>query len=110
VIYLAYFSFVSNERLFIFCTCRLHLYNARQKEKLDKAANRVTSIADQDEVTYVAQFGFHLPTSCGFIAQDNTWEDDWPVRVTYVVQFPFHNTYFADIFCSAQDATANEFD
>ncbi|KAK8392717.1 hypothetical protein O3P69_014863 [Scylla paramamosain] len=27
--------------------------------------------------TFVPHFGFHSPTPCGYILQDNTWCDDW---------------------------------
>ncbi|ELU01461.1 hypothetical protein CAPTEDRAFT_92436 [Capitella teleta] len=53
----------------------LHLHNAKRKEKIEKEAGRIGSDAEDD---YVHRFGFHVPTSCGFILQDNTWEDDWP--------------------------------
>ncbi|KAJ1530476.1 hypothetical protein ONE63_005375 [Megalurothrips usitatus] len=26
---------------------------------------------------YITQFGFHTNTCCGYIAQENTWSDDW---------------------------------
>jgi len=27
----------------------------------------------------ITKFGFHIPTCCGYLDQDNTWQDDWTV-------------------------------
>jgi fructosamine-3-kinase len=26
------------------------------------------------------EFGFHVPTSCGYLALENEWQEDWAVR------------------------------
>lgn len=33
----------------------------------------------QGEQPSINQFGFHVETCCGFLAQNNTWTDDWLV-------------------------------
>lgn len=78
----------------------LHLFNQvlrRKKEKrsswIGKPATRdvphdvesvfkkdnITSIPDElvDEMEYVDQFGFDVPTCCGIIPQNNEWNSDW---------------------------------
>ena len=39
----------------------------------------------QDDImsSGVSQFGFHTPTCCGFIPQDNKWEENWEVWCNY---------------------------
>lgn len=40
------------------------------------------SLRNVKDSGYVKEFGFHTATCCGYIAQDNSWKDDW------VVSFP----------------------
>lgn len=51
----------------------LHLHNQSLKMKCND------SKVDDNEgkVSYVSMFGFHVPTCCGRIPQDNTWCEDW---------------------------------
>lgn len=49
----------------------LHLHNKTLLNKKNEAGSE-----------YVSQFGFHTTTCCGYIAQDNSWKDDWMVSVT----------------------------
>jgi len=37
----------------------------------------------QEERQSIKQFGFYVETCCGFLAQNNTWTDDWLVRICY---------------------------
>lgn len=41
--------------------------------------NRGSRITDKPAADYVAKFGFHTTTCCGFIPQENEWQDDWVV-------------------------------
>lgn len=56
---------------------RMHLHNAEVLSKQTAAESYVGS-AEQVPVG-VRQFGFHVPTCCGFIPQCNEWTDDWAV-------------------------------
>ncbi|KAM9783537.1 ketosamine-3-kinase [Syngnathus typhle] len=55
----------------------LHLHNKRQLEKVSKEQHTVGKGAGQREGTYVDKFGFPTTTCCGYIAQENEWQDDW---------------------------------
>ncbi|XP_074640145.1 ketosamine-3-kinase-like [Tubulanus polymorphus] len=56
---------------------RMHLHNTKIK---DKSESMATSVHKQGEdVKYIEKFGFHVPTCCGFIPQDNSWIDDWVI-------------------------------
>ncbi|XP_049600700.1 ketosamine-3-kinase isoform X1 [Syngnathus scovelli] len=55
----------------------LHLHNKRQLEKVSKEQHTVGKGAGQREDTYVDKFGFPTITCCGYIAQENEWQDDW---------------------------------
>ena len=59
-------------RQFLMCpiSCRMHLHNETLK----------------GEDGYVDKFGFHTPTCCGYLAQDNTWTDDWVVGTSWHVE------------------------
>ncbi|XP_077474592.1 ketosamine-3-kinase isoform X1 [Stigmatopora argus] len=61
----------------------LHLHNKRQFEKVSEEQQTVGKGTGQSEGSYVDQFGFSTATCCGFIAQDNTWQEDW---VTFYTQ------------------------
>ncbi|XP_064620566.1 ketosamine-3-kinase-like isoform X2 [Lineus longissimus] len=52
---------------------RLHLHNAEMKKKAEGQASSV----HKDDVQYVDKFGFHTATCCGYIPQDNSWQDNW---------------------------------
>ncbi|KAK3084941.1 hypothetical protein FSP39_021754 [Pinctada imbricata] len=53
---------------------RLHLLNSELESKSKKAESFV---GKSDKYHYTDKFGFDVPTCCGYIAQDNTWEKDW---------------------------------
>uniref|UniRef100_A0A914XQG5 protein-ribulosamine 3-kinase n=1 Tax=Plectus sambesii TaxID=2011161 RepID=A0A914XQG5_9BILA len=54
---------------------RLHLQNAEQHKKAAHNESNVTASASDE--TYVAKFGFHTVTCCGYLPQVNDWCDDW---------------------------------
>uniref|UniRef100_A0A670K5C8 protein-ribulosamine 3-kinase n=1 Tax=Podarcis muralis TaxID=64176 RepID=A0A670K5C8_PODMU len=56
----------------------LHLYNQKLGEKIKKEENTVGKGAGQTEPHHVDKFGFHNVTCCGYIAQVNEWQSDWP--------------------------------
>lgn len=63
---------------------RLHLSNHKNEEKLKKKEEYIgRDELQEDNISYVSQFGFHVPTSCGRIPQTNTWCDDWVVSWFY---------------------------
>lgn len=39
----------------------------------------------------IKQFGFHVETCCGFLAQNNTWTDDWLVSEYIYSRFKIFN-------------------
>lgn len=53
----------------------LHLYNKRQLEKLNKEQQTVG--AGQGEFDAVVKFGFGVTTCCGYIPQENDWQENW---------------------------------
>ncbi|XP_042247967.1 ketosamine-3-kinase [Thunnus maccoyii] len=55
----------------------LHLHNKRQLEKLNKEQQTVGKGAGQSEVAFVEKFGFSVTTCCGYLPQENEWQDDW---------------------------------
>lgn len=55
----------------------LHTHNKKQLEKLNKEQQTVGKGAGQSEVEPVERFGFRVPTCCGYLAQENEWEEDW---------------------------------
>ncbi|XP_037647008.1 ketosamine-3-kinase [Sebastes umbrosus] len=55
----------------------MHLHNKRLLEKLNKEQQTVGKGAGQSEVAAVEKFGFNVPTCCGYIPQENKWQDDW---------------------------------
>lgn len=69
---------------------KLHQHNITLGVQARKLENTVTkppqattseegSAEDGGPPKYVTQFGFHTNTCCGYIAQENTWSDDWLV-------------------------------
>ncbi|XP_061702842.1 ketosamine-3-kinase [Syngnathoides biaculeatus] len=55
----------------------LHLHNKRQLQKVSKEQHTVGKGAGQSEGAFVDKFGFFTCTCCGYIPQDNEWQDDW---------------------------------
>ncbi|KAM4598662.1 ketosamine-3-kinase isoform 2-T4 [Polymixia lowei] len=55
----------------------LHLHNKRQLDKQDKEQQTVGKGAGQSEVPVIENFGFHVPTCCGYLPQENDWQEDW---------------------------------
>ncbi|KAM3863580.1 ketosamine-3-kinase [Diretmus argenteus] len=55
----------------------LHLHNKRQLDKQNKEQQTLGKGARQSEVHPVEQFGFSGPTCCGYLPQENEWQDDW---------------------------------
>ncbi|XP_053707368.1 ketosamine-3-kinase [Synchiropus splendidus] len=55
----------------------LHLHNKQQMEKINKEQQTVGRGAGQLEDNYVDKFGFPVPTCCGYLPQNNDWQDDW---------------------------------
>ncbi|XP_075936260.1 ketosamine-3-kinase [Anarhichas minor] len=55
----------------------LHVHNKRQLDKLNKEQQTVGKGAGQSEVAVVEKFGFSVPTCCGYLPQENEWQDDW---------------------------------
>ncbi|TKS92044.1 Ketosamine-3-kinase [Collichthys lucidus] len=55
----------------------LHLHNKKQLEKLKKEQQTVGKGAGQSEVPAVEKFGFSVTTCCGYLPQENEWQDDW---------------------------------
>ncbi|CAB3409359.1 unnamed protein product [Caenorhabditis bovis] len=53
---------------------RLHMHNPRLIAENEK---RDGFVGENDEMG-VRRFGFHVPTCCGSIPQNNEWADDWP--------------------------------
>uniref|UniRef100_A0A0A9Z4E9 protein-ribulosamine 3-kinase n=1 Tax=Lygus hesperus TaxID=30085 RepID=A0A0A9Z4E9_LYGHE len=49
---------------------KMHMQNVL----LESRGNRIT---DKPAADYVAQFGFNTTTCCGYIPQENEWNDDW---------------------------------
>lgn len=55
----------------------LHLHNAKHKERQQREAQTVGKGPAQSEIQYVDKFGFHTITCCGYIPQNNDWQNDW---------------------------------
>ncbi|XP_059484159.1 ketosamine-3-kinase-like isoform X2 [Neocloeon triangulifer] len=60
---------------------KLHLHNA---ERIANAENNKSNISnpekcEEQEQLGVQNFGFDVPTCCGYIPMDNTWTVDWPI-------------------------------
>ncbi|XP_012695195.1 ketosamine-3-kinase [Clupea harengus] len=52
----------------------LHLHNQKQREKQSKEEQ---TVGKGSEVPVIDKFGFHVPTCCGYLPQNNDWQDDW---------------------------------
>ncbi|XP_039292804.1 ketosamine-3-kinase [Nilaparvata lugens] len=50
---------------------KLHLYNEQLRNKPPPKDDSGSTLE------YVKEFGFHTTTCCGYIAQENSWCDDW---------------------------------
>ncbi|XP_029363738.1 ketosamine-3-kinase [Echeneis naucrates] len=55
----------------------LHLHNKRKMEKLMKEQQTVGKGAGQGEMNAIEKFGFSVTTCCGYLPQNNEWQDDW---------------------------------
>ncbi|KAM6956901.1 ketosamine-3-kinase [Aplochiton taeniatus] len=55
----------------------MHLYNQRQRDKQNKEQQTIGKGADQSEVCIIEKFGFRVPTCCGYLPQENEWQNDW---------------------------------
>ena len=53
---------------------KMHMQNV----SLESKSNRIT---DKAPTEYISQFGFQSTTCCGFIPQENEWNDDWVVSI-----------------------------
>ena len=80
------FSICHMQKLF----CRLHLSNQSllASHELDSSIHKM-----DDAVQPVKKFGFEVDTCCGFLSQNNTWQDDWVVCVGKRVNEPFNFYY-----------------
>ncbi|XP_049813906.1 fructosamine-3-kinase-like isoform X1 [Schistocerca nitens] len=52
---------------------RLHLHNSELKTKASQGF-----VGQEENVSYVEKFGFHVTTCCGYIPLENEWCSDWP--------------------------------
>uniref|UniRef100_A0A9J2Q6C5 protein-ribulosamine 3-kinase n=1 Tax=Ascaris lumbricoides TaxID=6252 RepID=A0A9J2Q6C5_ASCLU len=75
---------------------RMHIHNANLLAEKEHASGFVGGA--EKGPTPVTQFGFDIPTCCGYLPQNNDWCDDWVARVhgnhsekgpTPVTQFGF---------------------
>ncbi len=57
----------------------MHLFNAKLGQKLKPKESSVHKGEEDSGAQYVSKFGFHTTTCCGYLPQDNTWENDWVV-------------------------------
>ncbi|XP_034751196.1 ketosamine-3-kinase isoform X2 [Etheostoma cragini] len=55
----------------------LHIHNKRQLDTFNKENQTVGKGAGQSELAVVEKFGFSVPTCCGYLPQENEWQDDW---------------------------------
>ncbi|KAJ3601267.1 hypothetical protein NHX12_032240 [Muraenolepis orangiensis] len=55
----------------------LHLHNKRRQDKQSREQQTVGKGAGQSETPAVTEYGFHVPTCCGYLPQENEWQDDW---------------------------------
>ncbi|XP_070572134.1 ketosamine-3-kinase-like [Ptychodera flava] len=53
---------------------KMHLHNEELGKKQQTESSRVGSGGEDG---YVSKFGFHKATCCGYIPQNNDWQDDW---------------------------------
>ncbi|KAK4315160.1 hypothetical protein Pmani_013593 [Petrolisthes manimaculis] len=64
---------------------QMHLYNIEAKAKSIGEESHVGQ-AEKGSYKYVDQFGFSVPTCCGYLPQDNSWCDDWITFYTRKLQ------------------------
>ncbi|KAG7262647.1 hypothetical protein CRUP_001487, partial [Coryphaenoides rupestris] len=55
----------------------LHLHNKRRLDQQMREQQTVGKGAGQSESPLVERFGFHVATCCGYLPQENEWQDDW---------------------------------
>lgn len=55
---------------------RVHMQNVN----LETRSNR---ISEKSQMEYVQNFGFHTTTCCGYIPQENEWNEDWVVSILH---------------------------
>ncbi|CAH1800412.1 unnamed protein product [Owenia fusiformis] len=58
---------------------QMHLYNDEVGKRLSL---QESSVHKDESLEYVSRFGFPVTTCCGYLPQDNTWQDDWVVFFT----------------------------
>ncbi|MCP9261494.1 Ketosamine-3-kinase [Dirofilaria immitis] len=54
---------------------QMHMHNTHLLKEKERASSFVGSLEKAAEP--VTQFGFHVPTCCGYLPQNNEWCDDW---------------------------------
>uniref|UniRef100_A0A8R1TJT5 protein-ribulosamine 3-kinase n=1 Tax=Onchocerca volvulus TaxID=6282 RepID=A0A8R1TJT5_ONCVO len=54
---------------------RMHMHNAHLLKEKERASSFVGGLEKAAEP--ITQFGFHVPTCCGYLPQNNEWCDDW---------------------------------
>ena len=59
--------------------CRLHLHNSKLQDDANSTGIKKTKDEATDTPVYVQEFGFHVPTCCGYLPQSNNWCSDWQV-------------------------------
>lgn len=59
------------------CLADMHLHNQRLRDKQNKEQQTVGKGAGHSDVTVTDKFGFHVPTCCGYLPQENEWQNDW---------------------------------
>jgi fructosamine-3-kinase len=88
---------------------RMHLHNValgkKQKEQESYVGGQETESEneDEDKPVYMSQFGFHTTTCCGYLPQDNTFCDDWPVSIC-VIKSGSHKLTYWELKCLTLDA------
>ncbi|XP_054262014.1 ketosamine-3-kinase-like isoform X2 [Macrosteles quadrilineatus] len=55
----------------------LRRFSAHLGDSLAKMHLHNESLRNSKDSGHVKEFGFHTPTCCGYIPQDNTWKEDW---------------------------------
>ncbi|VDN26165.1 unnamed protein product [Gongylonema pulchrum] len=55
--------------------CRMHMHNANLLAEKEHSSTFVGG--QEGSAEPVRQFGFHVPTCCGYIPQMNEWSDNW---------------------------------
>ncbi|CAN9505640.1 unnamed protein product [Ophioblennius macclurei] len=55
----------------------LHLHNKRLMEKVSEEQQTVGKGSGQSDTAVVEKFGFSVTTCCGYLPQENEWQNDW---------------------------------